>query len=165
MAHGELEPEDVEFLDERIEEDGLEQWNEQIDDFVDFKGRDDDSDDSDEDLTKPYERNHGFLSGDDMLRFMPNKQKRFEQAREEMRLKKIKTGKMTEQMKSRDKKTNSTRAKSKPYMMVADKYKNQAVDLYDKVRKTKNQLGKVSKRLTNKLKNKKNGSTTKKGRR
>jgi hypothetical protein len=72
---------------------------------------------------------------------------------------------MTERLKSRDKKTNVTGAKNKPYMMVADKYKNKVVDMYDKMRKTKNQMGKVSKRLQNKIGNKKNASSIKKGRR
>ena len=102
-----------------------------------------------------------------MMKFVPSKQKRFEMARLEMKMKKLEGhgGKMTEKLKNRDKKTNATGAKNKPYMMVADKYKNQVVDLYDKMRKTKNQLGKVSKRLQNKIGNKKNASTMKKGRR
>lgn len=162
VAHGELEPEQVEYLDGRIEEEGLQQWEEQIDDFVDYEDSDDD--DSSEDLTKPYDRNHGFLSADDMLKFIPNRQRRLEQAKLEMKMKKQRTGKMTEDMKSRGTKTNRSKAKNKPYMMVADKFKHQAVDLFDRIRKTKNQLGKVSKRLTNKVKNKKNGQKVGKGR-
>ena len=161
VAHGDLAPEDVEKLDSRIEEEGLAQWEEQIDDFVDYEDSDDA--DSSEDLSKPYDRNHGFLSSEDMLKFIPNKQRRLEQAKLEMKLKKMRTGKMTEDMKARGKKTNRTKAKNKPYMMVADKFKHQAVDLFDKIRKTKNQLGKVSKRLTNKVKNKKNSAKVNKG--
>lgn len=167
VADGEMDPEDVEQLNDKFEDEGIEQWQQQIDEFVDYKENDEsDDDDSEEDLTKPYDRNHGFLSADDMLKFVPSKQKRFEMARLEMKMKKIEGhGKMTEKLKNRDKKTNVTGAKNKPYMMVADKYKNQVVDLYDKMRKTKNQLGKVSKRLQNKVGNKKNASTMKKGRR
>jgi hypothetical protein len=74
VAKGEMEPEDVEYLDDRIEDEGMEQWERQIDDFVDFKGEDDsDSSEPEEVISKPYDRNHGFLSGDDMLKFMPTK--------------------------------------------------------------------------------------------
>lgn len=169
VANGEMEPEDVEHLDEQYEDEGVEQWKQQIDDFVDYKDQNasDDDDDSEEDLTKPYNRNHGFLSSNDMMKFVPNKEKRFEMARLEMKMKKLEGhgGKMTEKLKNRDKKTNVTGAKNKPYMMVADKYKNKVVDMYDKMRKTKNQMGKVSKRLQNKIGNKKNSSSIKKGRR
>jgi hypothetical protein len=91
VANGELEPEDVEHLDEQYEDEGVEQWKKQIDDFVDYKDQNasDDDDDSDEDLTKPYDRNHGFLSANDMMKFVPNKEKRFEMARLEMKMKKL----------------------------------------------------------------------------
>lgn len=126
VADGDMEPEDVEQLNDKFEDEGIEQWQQQIDEFVDYKENDDsDDDDSEEDLTKPYDRNHGFLSGDDMLKFVPSKQKRFEMARLEMKMKKLEGhGNMTEKLKNRDKKTNVTGAKNKPYMMVADKYKH-----------------------------------------
>ena len=136
VAYGEMAPEEVPKLDDRIEDEGLEQWEEQIDDFVDYEDSDDA--DSSEDLSKPYDRNHGFLDSDDMLRFVPSRKKRLEMAKLEMKLKKMRGGKMTEDMKARGTKTNRSKAKNKPYMMVADKYKHQAVDLFERIRKTKN---------------------------
>lgn len=142
---------DVNQMTDRIEPDGFKEWQEDIDNFIDYES----SEDEPEDLTRPYDNNHGFLDAEDMLYFAPGKEKRIEMAKEEARMK-MRGRKMGDKIKERGDKTNDKKAKNKPFMMVADKLKMRAVDLYEKMRKTKNQLGKVSKRLTNKVQNKKN---------
>lgn len=146
------------FEDDKDKEEVLKEWEEDVENFIEYES----SEDEPEDLTRPYDLNHGFLDGEDMLYFAPGKEKRLEMTKQEARLK-MKQKKMGDKIKERGEKTNSRKAKNKPFMMVADKLKMQAVDLYQKIRKNKNQLGKVSKRLTNKLQNKRNMSGRRKG--
>lgn len=151
--------EDIELMDDRIEPEGYKEWEEDIDGFIDYES----SEDEPEDLTRPYDINHGFLDGEDMVYFAPGKEKRREMAKNEAK-EKMREKKLGDKMKERGDKTNERKAKHKPFMMVVDKLKNKAVDLYSKMRKTKNQLGKVSKRLKNRVQNKKNKGVGRKGR-
>ena len=153
LQNNEIGLDDVQPLQDTQQEETYEDWEEDLDNFVDGES---DSDDSSEDLTRPYERNHGFLSADDMMRFIPSKQKRLEMAKLERKLRVRENKGIGQKIKKHGEKTNSRKAKNKPFMMVADKLKNQAVDLFEKIRKTKNQIGKVSKRLSGKLESKKN---------
>lgn len=157
MMAGDMDVEDTIEINAPIEPENIEDWEEKIDEFVDYADEDDSDDDS-VDLTKPYDRNHGFLNTEDMMKFIPGKKQRLELAKAEMK-KKNREKKFTEKMKARGSKTNNKKAKNKPYMMVVDKLKMRAVDMFSKIQKTKNQLGKVSKRLTNKVQNKKNKNT------
>jgi protein SDA1 len=157
MMSGEMEEGEIEGLDEVIEPENYEDWEEKIDDLIDYEEEEEEEED-DVDLTKPYDRNHGFLNSEDMMKFIPGKKERLEMAKAEMK-KKHREKKFGDKIKQRGTKTNASKSKNKPYMMVVDKLKMRAVDMYSKIKKTKNQLGKVSKRLTNKLQNKKNKNT------
>jgi len=93
-----------------------------------------------------------------MVRWLPGKLKKREIARQEAKLK-VRTNTFADKLNTRAHHTNETKKKNKPYMMVANKLKNKAVDLFEKIRKSKNKLGKVTNRgLKNKISNKHGGN-------
>lgn len=156
----EVDLKEVKPMTDRIETEGLKEWEEDIEGFIEYES----SDDEPEDLTRPYDINHGFLDGGDMLYFAPGKQKRLETAKLEAKHK-MREKRLGDKIKERGDLTNDRKAKHKPFMMVVDKLKHRAVDLYERHRKTKDKLGKVSKRLKNRVQNKKNKGVKNKGRR
>merc|ERR1712222_188859 len=117
-------------------------WEKQIEDFEEDESSEDQIEvDSDVRISDPYSNNKGFLDPNDMVRWVPGKKKKRELARQEAK-NKVRTNTFADKLNNRAHLTNDTKKKNKPYMMIADKLKNKAVDLFESIRKTKNKLGK-----------------------
>lgn len=154
------EVDDEEFqLKDSEDVNNLEEWQRKVDEFAE-----DEDSSAEEDmgmneipLSKAAQRNDVFLEKDDMIHFVNSKQKKREIARQEAK-KKERVNTFADKLKNRAKMTNYTKKRNKPYLMTQDKLRNKVVDLYESMRKTKNQIGKVTNRgLKNKFSNKKAG--------
>jgi hypothetical protein len=158
-----MEEEDFEGLEESMgEEEGSElsemekahidysaEENELSDDSIDL------DDISDEDINEQAEKERlklGFLRESDIRQKILNKRQKIELSKQENK-EKMAGRKMGLKLKERGRTTNDAKQKSKPFMMMQAKAKGRAlnndlINMTSKVKTLKNQLGHISKRLS-----------------
>lgn len=129
-----------------------------------------DSDSDDVDETDPYSQNNGFLSGQDIYKPELSRKQKIELSKE-MNKQKMKEKKLGSKLERHGRRTNEAKKKNKPFAMALEKVRRKndqsLKTVYEKISRTKNQLGKISKSLKgqNRLRlTKRNGGRRKGGR-
>ena len=162
-----LDEDELEGLEEEDELEGMEEGSELSElekAHIDYSAEenelsDDDSIDlddiSDEDINEQAEKERlklGFLKESDIRQKILNKRQKIEISKQENK-ERMASRKMGLKLKERGRTTNDAKQKSKPFMMMQAKAKGRAlnndlINMTSKVKTLKNQLGHISKRLS-----------------